>query len=307
MSHRYQESPQSVISLQDAIAHMIRNPSDSITNQSLEAGNLSQSEENYDILRDEPQSRSYSEGQYQQGRNDTDEQQPSRRDDMQERNRSENRDEGHQHSLEQQERIGNGLAENEDTSATNDDLETDFADIESNSDLTFRCWKSELDYDNCLCPRMLHEHTNISRDTKPSVLDADCAQSVLQTGFSDVAVVRAINDLLKEGKEEFGAHDILTVILDKEQEGTMPRQAEQSVFATSRGMNVQQNEAAILILQENLRLKRQIMCTECGKHKSNVLFLPCRHHTVCENCSAHIYVCFSCFRRIRQKIKTYMT
>ncbi|KAL3881723.1 hypothetical protein ACJMK2_028123 [Sinanodonta woodiana] len=399
---RNAEGPQSVISLQDAIAHMIRNPSDSITNQSLLAGNLLQSEENYDIPRDEPQNRSHSGGQQQQRRN-TDEQQPSRRSDTQEQNRSESRDEGHQHSPERHELIRNELAENEVTSATNDDLQTDSTENPSNSAGsrirspqyqtfsnrlgTFKNWPSHLTqtprelahagfyslgkadvvrcfacdgglknwepeddpwieharwFSNCdylrhvkgdefiQLVRLMDEESETEDDQppvnddeqtrymqvlslddnqEPSVLDADCAQSVVQTGFSDIAVATAINDLYKQGKEEFGAQDILTVILDKEHEGTMPRQAEQSLSFTSRGMNVQQNEAvsAIPILQENDTLKRKVMCTECGEHERNVLFLPCKHHTVCENCSSHIYVCFTCFRRVRQKVKTYMS
>ncbi|KAL3881671.1 hypothetical protein ACJMK2_028081 [Sinanodonta woodiana] len=144
---------------------------------------------------------------------------------------------------------------------------------------------------------------------EPSVLDADCAQSVIQNGFSDIAVVRAINDLLKEGREEYGSQDILTVILDKEEEGDMQRPERGLLSSTSRYIHSHRNEAgsAMPVLQENYKLKRQVMCTECGEHERNVLFLPCKHHTVCEKCSVHIYVCFTCFRRVRQKVKTYMS
>ncbi|KAK3584079.1 hypothetical protein CHS0354_012546 [Potamilus streckersoni] len=40
---------------------------------------------------------------------------------------------------------------------------------------------------------------NNKGDTEPSVLDADCVQSVIQTGFSEISVLRAINYLLNEG------------------------------------------------------------------------------------------------------------
>ncbi|KAL3881722.1 hypothetical protein ACJMK2_028122 [Sinanodonta woodiana] len=143
----------------------------------------------------------------------------------------------------------------------------------------------------------------------PCVLDADGAQSVIQTGFSDMTVAKAINDLLKEGKKEFGSQDILTVILDKMEEESVPTQARQSLSTTSRRTNTSRNEtvAAMSISKENENLKRNMMCTECGEHERNVLFLPCKHHTVCENCSPHIYVCFICFRRIKEKVKTYMS
>ncbi|KAK3584080.1 hypothetical protein CHS0354_012548 [Potamilus streckersoni] len=134
-----------------------------------------------------------------------------------------------------------------------------------------------------------------------SVLDEDCAQCVVQNGFSDITVVKAINDLLKEGRTEYGAQDILTVILDKEGKENMERQGFSS---SARGqINTHRNEtaAAMPIVQEYEKLKHQMMCMECEEHERNVLFLPCKHHTVCEKCSPQIYVCFTCFKRVRQK------
>ncbi|KAK3590332.1 hypothetical protein CHS0354_011852 [Potamilus streckersoni] len=422
---RNAESPLAYISLQDAIVHMIGNPSDFTTNQSIVAGNIPQSEENNDNSRLEPQRRSHSEEQQQQWRNDTEKQQSPRRNDTPEENPYESRDERHQHLPEGQERIRNELAENDVPSVANYNLETDSIENPLNSDglaslpscnrfmmdsfclptgsrirspqyqtfsnrlSTFKNWPNHLtqtprelahagfyslgkdDVVRCFscdgglknwepeddpwieharwfsdCDYLRHvkgeefiqlvrlvddeseaedeqplvhdeEQTVIylqtlnlhdNQDgTEPSVLDADCAQSVVQTGVSDMTVARAINYLLKEGREEFGSQDILTVILDNEEDGNVPRQAEQSL--SSRRMNTHTNEevAAKSILQENDTLKRQVMCTECGENERNVLFLPCRHHTVCANCSPHIYVCFTCFRRVRQKVKTYMS
>ncbi|KAK3592337.1 hypothetical protein CHS0354_021671 [Potamilus streckersoni] len=76
-----------------------------------------------------------------------------------------------------------------------------------------------------------------------SVLDEDCAQSVIQTGFSDIAVVRAINDLLNKGREEYGSQDILTVLLDKEEEGNRQRQECGFLSSNSRHINTHRIEA----------------------------------------------------------------
>ncbi|XP_053386199.1 uncharacterized protein LOC123538257 [Mercenaria mercenaria] len=57
--------------------------------------------------------------------------------------------------------------------------------------------------------------------------------------------------------------------------------------------------------EENRQLKAMLKCMECEENDSNILFLPCTHHRLCENCAENAVTCLVCGQKIDEKIKTY--
>ncbi|KAL3883085.1 hypothetical protein ACJMK2_029378 [Sinanodonta woodiana] len=52
--------------------------------------------------------------------------------------------------------------------------------------------------------------------------------------------------------------------------------------------------------------KLQKKCVVCREASRQILLLPCTHLCVCLKCSEKCYICPLCYKRIRQKIKTYI-
>jgi len=59
----------------------------------------------------------------------------------------------------------------------------------------------------------------------------------------------------------------------------------------------------------NELLKRKIeqlrFCNKCSKENSNILLLPCRHHSMCRECATQHGQCTTCFKEIKAIQKIY--
>ncbi|KAL3882082.1 hypothetical protein ACJMK2_028454 [Sinanodonta woodiana] len=138
--------------------------------------------------------------------------------------------------------------------------------------------------------------------TEPSVLENKAAQFVLEAGYSERHVALAINYILKKGKLEYTEQDIIDVILEKKIGG----ERIDSKVACNNSSSVMTSIAAAQTMSENQRLKKLLQCIECNTKERNILFLPCTHHVVCESCSRDLDICTSCYRKIKEKVRTYM-
>ncbi|KAK3577842.1 hypothetical protein CHS0354_000240 [Potamilus streckersoni] len=155
------------------------------------------------------------------------------------------------------------------------------------------------------------QHFSVGNDTdEPSQLDTDAAQIVIQTGYSRSAVALAIDLLISKGKSDYTAHDIMDVILEKEDSGEilptdsdfkMPRSPSQSFRSIPS-----ENQDTETILKENKALKTIVTCIKCKTEARNTLFLPCSHHCLCQICAEKCSLCPMCYKIIKQKIKTFM-
>ncbi|XP_064643432.1 baculoviral IAP repeat-containing protein 3-like [Lineus longissimus] len=58
---------------------------------------------------------------------------------------------------------------------------------------------------------------------------------------------------------------------------------------------------------ENRELKERMMCKICFDMEANVVFLPCGHLVVCEQCSRRVRECPLCRRPISGVVKTYLS
>jgi hypothetical protein len=61
------------------------------------------------------------------------------------------------------------------------------------------------------------------------------------------------------------------------------------------------------ISAENRQLKDQKMCKICYDNDANIVFLPCGHLVVCEDCSSSIRECPVCRRSIQGILKAYLS
>ncbi|KAK3603355.1 hypothetical protein CHS0354_025961 [Potamilus streckersoni] len=137
----------------------------------------------------------------------------------------------------------------------------------------------------------------------PSVLETEGAKLVLRMGYSERDVALAINDIFKEGKDVFTGQDIADIILEKE----MRKELVCSKVSADYSTSVENITTAEQAFRENKHLKEMLQCIECKTKERNILFLPCTHHVVCESCSRDLHICTYCYRKINEKIRTYMS
>ncbi|KAL3883191.1 hypothetical protein ACJMK2_029509 [Sinanodonta woodiana] len=136
----------------------------------------------------------------------------------------------------------------------------------------------------------------------PSVLETESAQSVLSMGYSKRNVALAINDIFKKGKDTFSGQEIADILLEKD----MREENVCSNVSTDYSHSVDSIATTEQVIRENKHLKELLQCIECKTGERNILFLPCTHHVVCESCSRDLHVCTYCYRKINEKIRTYM-
>ncbi|KAL3883188.1 hypothetical protein ACJMK2_029479 [Sinanodonta woodiana] len=139
--------------------------------------------------------------------------------------------------------------------------------------------------------------------TEPSVLECKDAQFVIEMGFSTKVVAMAINDIFKKGKEDFTSQEITDIILEKD----MLEEPSTSILAVDCPATIENVSPTGHAMFENKRLKELLQCTECKTKERNILFLPCTHHVVCELCSRDLHICTYCYRKIKDKVRTYMS
>ena len=63
----------------------------------------------------------------------------------------------------------------------------------------------------------------------------------------------------------------------------------------------------LFVAIENKGLRKVLKCSECNIRDKNILFLPCTHHSLCEECAEKATKCPVCGSEINRKIKTYMS
>ncbi|KAL3883186.1 hypothetical protein ACJMK2_029477 [Sinanodonta woodiana] len=153
------------------------------------------------------------------------------------------------------------------------------------------------------------EHANTNPDsvsnkiTEPSVLESKDAQAAIEMGYLKKDVAMAINDIFKKGKQDFTVLEIVDSLLEKEINGELSNY-KQSANCLPSHENRSVTEQAMSM---NKQLKELLHCRECKTKQRNILFLPCTHHIVCESCSDNLQICTCCYRKIKEKVRTYMS
>ncbi|KAK3576270.1 hypothetical protein CHS0354_027716 [Potamilus streckersoni] len=156
-----------------------------------------------------------------------------------------------------------------------------------------------------------------------SVLETVAARSVIETGYPRSAVAKAINDLITKGQAEYTADDIMIIIFQMEDNGQLSHLVrehyEDEDSRPGPGSNILMNDplesvrggdintgSVLALQQENEQLRRSIQCVHCNIEKRDILLLPCTHFCLCSTCAKTSNICPLCFKRIREKIKTYV-
>ncbi|XP_060556285.1 baculoviral IAP repeat-containing protein 2-like [Ruditapes philippinarum] len=143
-----------------------------------------------------------------------------------------------------------------------------------------------------------------------SPLNTYAAHSVIGIGFSRRAVLIAIDEYKRQaapGKEnDYGSTDLVRILRDREARG--------EALPPDSPMDTYLGATAAVLLPENLdpeeenrRLRDIMKCMVCRENDTNILFLPCTHHRMCEECAEKVQVCPVCDQKISEKIKTYLS
>ncbi|KAK3596602.1 hypothetical protein CHS0354_035879 [Potamilus streckersoni] len=150
-------------------------------------------------------------------------------------------------------------------------------------------------------------NTQLDEENAENVLETDAAKYALDAGYSRTIVARSINELLIKGKLNYTSEDIMELILEKEDKGEVAIEASGFINPSpTPGPSTQKNDAKRSLIAENERLRQCMQCVECKVAKRDILLLPCTHLCLCSNCSDKASICPLCYKKIREKIKTYV-
>ncbi|KAL3883079.1 hypothetical protein ACJMK2_029372 [Sinanodonta woodiana] len=154
----------------------------------------------------------------------------------------------------------------------------------------------------------LKNELNLQTDQveESSMLESVAAKSVIEIGYPRSAVAKAINVLLNKGQSEYTAEDIMTIVMQMEDSGQL-REYYEDEDSRSRPRSSNPKTGSVLDLQqENEQLRRSMRCISCRNEDRNILLLPCTHFCLCSTCAKTSNICPLCFKRIGEKIKTYV-
>ncbi|KAL3883678.1 hypothetical protein ACJMK2_029917 [Sinanodonta woodiana] len=119
-------------------------------------------------------------------------------------------------------------------------------------------------------------------------------------------------------KRKFTSEDIMTIILEKEDRGELlpidgrselTRTLSQSFRSTHSTTEVEccsLTRCSVEILRQNESLKVIVTCIKCKAQSRNILFLPCKHLCLCQDCAQKCSLCPVCYKIVHEKIKTFM-
>lgn len=155
------------------------------------------------------------------------------------------------------------------------------------------------------------EQTNgeVERATAtPSHEDDVAVKSVQEMGYSKTVIATAVETLKKQGKTGYTAMDLMRIILDSEDNGTiLEENTEDAKGAQSKPTGASFSSAdGASILQENRNLKSQLTCKICLEKDACIVFLPCGHMVSCQDCAPTIRKCCICRKLIQGTVRAYM-
>ncbi|KAL3883074.1 hypothetical protein ACJMK2_029367 [Sinanodonta woodiana] len=151
-------------------------------------------------------------------------------------------------------------------------------------------------------------NSQLDQENAEDVLETEAAKDALNKGHSRDMVARAINELLTKGKSDYTSNDIMELIHEKKDTDERTKAAHGKMNpSTTPGPSSQKNDSKRTLIEENKRLRQSMQCVDCTEAKRNILLLPCTHLCLCSNCSDKASICPLCYKKIREKIKTYVT
>ncbi|XP_060599289.1 baculoviral IAP repeat-containing protein 3-like [Ruditapes philippinarum] len=133
-------------------------------------------------------------------------------------------------------------------------------------------------------------------DTNPEYSSFNVSQVVQKLGYAEIDVITAKAELERRGNKFPTAEDVVNTILDLQESASGSQNTPQSA---ENGNDVN------AMVEENEKLNRLVNCMLCVPGEANILFLPCTHHRVCQDCSKDITYCPVCGMFVKQKVKTF--
>lgn len=138
-------------------------------------------------------------------------------------------------------------------------------------------------------------------------LTSAAAKTVLALGFSEQAVRWAINEVKSKAGDQnlaYTSDDLVRALKERQDRGEpLPTDFKEGSSVHGAIGGFFSSDPA----EENRQLKHIIKCMVCCENDSNILFLPCTHHRMCDVCAKNINVCPVCKKKISEKIRTFMS
>ena len=105
-----------------------------------------------------------------------------------------------------------------------------------------------------------------------------------------------------EGHSNFTLEDLIEIIVEKN--GQL-----QSAFSASNMQTITEpGERNPQKLREiNKQLKESILCVRCKTNEISMLFLNCGHRVTCETCAYQLKYCPHCKKKIKKRMKTFLS
>ncbi|XP_069142608.1 E3 ubiquitin-protein ligase XIAP-like isoform X2 [Argopecten irradians] len=135
-------------------------------------------------------------------------------------------------------------------------------------------------------------------------------QSVLQQGYSPEQAKQVIQDLWSKGKSDIHSTDILREMLRTNEGGctTMDDRGLPSSENIPNTNSEDPDEREVRrLMEENHRLKKQMLCRICEDEDASIAFLPCAHLLCCQICAQAVRRCPVCGVIIQGTVKTWLT
>lgn len=143
---------------------------------------------------------------------------------------------------------------------------------------------------NSMAPLM----DRLSIESEPCTVLA--SQIFQQLGYSESDVAAAMKDLERKGNTQPTSEDIVNAILDMQERANSHTGTEAT---NTNSVDLQ------TIVEENERLLEMVQCMLCVTGEPDILFLPCAHHRICQDCAQSLTKCPVCQQHIKEKVKTF--
>ncbi|XP_061437328.1 baculoviral IAP repeat-containing protein 7-like [Lethenteron reissneri] len=145
-----------------------------------------------------------------------------------------------------------------------------------------------------------------------TLMKSDVVKGVLEMGFLAPVVESLVRTrYLTKGETYSSVVELVKDLLNAEEESSKKSanyvQEQQKPAAAAAEKKELKNEESLLLEQELKRLQEQRTCKVCMDKDVSVVFVPCGHLVVCQDCAVSLGKCPICRAVVRGTIRTFMS
>ncbi|EPY79957.1 baculoviral IAP repeat-containing protein 2 isoform 1 [Camelus ferus] len=185
-----------------------------------------------------------------------------------------------------------------------------------------RCWESGDDpwvehakwfpRDVCLINIVVHFGPGESSSEDAVMMNTPVVKAALEMGFSRSLIKRTVQSkILTTGENYKTVNDIVSALLnaeDEKREEEKERQTEEVASVEKNMKYIPTEDVSGLSLEEQLRrLQEERTCKVCMDKEVSVVFIPCGHLVVCQECAPSLRKCPICRGIIKGTVRTFLS